>query len=458
MATVVNARKALAINPLKMSQPLGGAMAFMGVDRCMPLLHGSQGCTAFGMVLLVRHFREAIPFQTTAMNEVTTILGGLDNLEQACLNIHKRTGCRIIGICTTGLTETRGEDLEGDLRLIRRRQPDLAEVELVVVSTPDFAGALEVGWSKAVAAMVGQIVRTTALSRAQQINILAGSHLTPGDIEEIRGMVEAFGLEPIILPDLAGSLDGHVPDHHIGTTYGGTTVEDILAMGASVHTIAIGAQMRTAAEILEAKAGVPFTVLDRLTGLSAVDGFVRLLQDISGRSAPPRLRRQRSQLEDAMLDGHFFFGKTKVALAAEPDLLLALSCFLTELGAEVVAAVASVESPVLAKVPTDVVTIGDMDDFEQAATARGAALLMTHSHGRMVAERLGLPFFRVGFPVFDRLGAAHQRTVGYAGTRDLIFALGNLLIEHAHEAEPGDWALDDEPVTQGGCHASVAAH
>ena len=83
MATVTTSNKACTVNPLKMSQPIGAALAFMGVDHCMPLLHGSQGCTSFGLVLFVRHFREAIPMQTTAMNEVTTILGGMDNIEQA---------------------------------------------------------------------------------------------------------------------------------------------------------------------------------------------------------------------------------------------------------------------------------------------------------------------------------------------------------------------------------------
>ena len=53
----------------------------------MPLLHGSQGCTSFGLVLFVRHFRESIPLQTTAMSEVATVLGGFENVEQAVLNI-----------------------------------------------------------------------------------------------------------------------------------------------------------------------------------------------------------------------------------------------------------------------------------------------------------------------------------------------------------------------------------
>ncbi|HVI51792.1 MAG TPA: nitrogenase iron-molybdenum cofactor biosynthesis protein NifN [Candidatus Sulfotelmatobacter sp.] len=454
MAEVIHPRKSLSINPLKMSQPLGGAMAFMGIEGCMPLLHGSQGCTAFGLVLLVRHFREAIPFQTTAMNEITTILGGVENLEQACLNIYKRTNCKVIGVCTTGLTETRGEDLKGDLKLIRQRHPELAGVEIVYVPTPDFAAALEMGWGKAVTAMVEQIVQPSLGATEGQINILAGSHLTPGDIEEIRDLVESFGLTPIVLPDLAGSLDGHVPDQYMGTTYGGTTVEDIRAMGRSEFTIAIGRQMGHAAAALEAKANVPFEVLERLTGLNAVDQFIGLLQRLSGRSAPARIRRQRSQLLDAMLDGHFYFGNTPVAVAAEPDLLFAMTSWLTEMGAKVVAAVTSMESPILEKIPVEQVVVGDMDDLERAAAAAHARLLMTHSHGRMSAERLGVPLFRVGFPMFDRLGAAHRRTVGYRGTRDLIFEVGNLLIEHSHEAAPDDWTIPESE----DAHATATTH
>ena len=45
MAHVVETRKACSVNPLKLSQPLGAAFAFMGLGSCMPLMHGSQGCT-----------------------------------------------------------------------------------------------------------------------------------------------------------------------------------------------------------------------------------------------------------------------------------------------------------------------------------------------------------------------------------------------------------------------------
>ena len=61
MAKVAISKKACTVNPLKMSQPIGGALAFMGVDGAMPLLHGSQGCTSFGLVLFVRHFPRSDP-------------------------------------------------------------------------------------------------------------------------------------------------------------------------------------------------------------------------------------------------------------------------------------------------------------------------------------------------------------------------------------------------------------
>src|SRR5512135_2594878 len=100
MATLTPHKKACTVNPLKMSAPIGAALAYLGVDRAMPVLHGSQGCTAFGLVVYVRHFKETIPLQTTAMNEVSTILGGLENIEQAIDNIYKRAKPALLGLAS----------------------------------------------------------------------------------------------------------------------------------------------------------------------------------------------------------------------------------------------------------------------------------------------------------------------------------------------------------------------
>ena len=429
MATVHKSAKAASVNPLKMSSTLGACYAFLGMNRCMPMMHGSQGCASLGLVLLGRHFKESIPIQTTALNEVTSILGGYDNIERAILNVRERAKPALIGICSTGLTETRGDDVAGHLSIIRQIHPETADTAIVHVSTPDYIGAFQDGWGKAVQAMLETLVQRPVLSCSDQVNILPGCHITAADIDEIREMVEAFGLRPIILPDVSGSLDGHIPDEFQATTIGGTDLSDAGIMGESNVTLAIGEQMRSSAEALCAVTGVPFVLFDRLTGLEANDRFLAYLSWLTDKPIPYKFRRQRSQLVDAMLDGHFACGGKSVAIAAEPDLLHALSGTLYEMGCTIRCAITTTDSPVLATIPTKEVLIGDLEDLEHGA--QDCDLIITHSHGRQASERLDIPLYRAGLPTFDRLGAAHQLSVGYRGTRTLIFDVANLFLSNS---------------------------
>lgn len=455
MANVVESKKACAVNPLKMSQPLGASFAFMGLDACMPVMHGSQGCTSFGLVLLVRHFKEAIPLQTTAMNEVTTILGGYENVESALLNIRKRAAPRVIAICSTGLTETKGDDVAGYLVTARKRKPELEDTALVYVSTPDYVGAFEDGYRHAVTGIVKALAQPQR-RRADLVSLIPGSHLSPGDIEELREIVEAYGLEPIVLPDVSGSLDGHIAPDWRGTTLGGTTLEQIRAAGGSAFVLGVGEQTREGCEALAAIADAPHEVFERLTGLECNDRFHQRLAQISGRPVPAKYRRQRSQLLDAMLDGHFYTGGIKVAIGAEPDLLLAVGSLLHEMGAELKVCVSTTQSAAHALLPAETVVIGDLEDMERAAAEAGCDLLVTHAHGRQMAERLGKPFLRMGFPVFDRVGNAHRRQVGYRGTMNLIFEVANMMIEQIPHHHAGDWPLTAEAERAAAPTAAVA--
>ena len=442
MARIVDSKKACTVNPLKMSQPLGSSYAFLGMDACMPVMHGSQGCTSFGLVLLVRHFREAIPLQTTAMNEVTTILGGYENIEKAVLNIHKRANPQLVGICSTGLTETKGDDVEGFLKLIREKHPELDSMAIVYVLTPDYAGAFQDGYAKTVTALVQALAEPTDVKLANVVNVLPGSHLTPGDIEELREIIEAFGLTPVFLPDHSGSLDGHIPQDFTPTTLGGTPVEAVRNLGSALATLAIGEQMRSAAIEIEMRTGVPYHVFDRLTGLEASDRLMQVLSQIAGVAVPRKYRRQRSQLIDAMMDAHFMTGGKKIAIGAEPDMLYGIGQFLHEMGAQLVACVTTTHSPVLERMHCDEVLIGDLEDLE--LRAKDCDLLITHAHGRQAAERLGIPLHRVGIPCFDRLGNAHRVSVGYRGTRNVAFEIGNIFLAHAHVHHADEWPLPAE--------------
>ncbi len=435
MAQLLQERKSLTVNPLKLSAPLGAALAFLGIKGCLPLFHGSQGCTAFAKVVLVRHFREAIPMSTTAMSEVDTILGGESNVETAILTLVEKAQPTLIGLLTTGLTETRGDDMPRILRELRRRQPQLQDLPIVLASTPDFKGSLQEGYATAVNSLVSTLPEAQSGSpHPAQVTVLCGAALTPADAQEIREMVEAFGLEPILVPDLSGSLDGHLGPGFRATPDGGTTLEQLRQLGRSSLTLAIGESMRPAAQILAQRFGTPYRVFPHLTGLKAVDPFLATLAEHSQKPVPPRYRRQRSQVQDALLDCHFFFGGKRIALALEADLLWGWVDWLLEMGCQIQAAISPTPDPHLTTLPIEVVRVGDLGDLEELAP--GADLLVGNSHVARLGQRLGIPVQRLGIPIFDRLGASHLCQVGYRGTLSQLFAVGNLLMEQEETHHP----------------------
>lgn len=382
---------------------------------------------------------------TTAMTEVTTILGGDSNVETAILTLLEKSKPKIIGLCTTGLTETRGDDMQGILKDLRKRNPQLESLPIAFASTPDFKGALQDGYAAAVEALVRDIPNNGQDEARQQgeisdpfytyampgmpsqVTVLAGPSLAPGDVQAIKDMVTAFGLNPVLVPDLSTSLDGHLADSYSGLTSGGTTLNQLKSLGYSSFTLAVGNSMKLAAEILQQRFGTEFKLFNSLTGLAAVDHFLQTLSELSGRPVPNKFRHQRRQLQDAILDTHFFFGRKRVALALEPDLLHTVAWWLTTTGADIHAAVTTTKSKLLKHLPIDTVTIGDLEDFEELA--QGADLLISNSNAKAISKRLDIPLYRLGFPVFDRLGNGQRCTIGYGGTTQLLFDIGNIFLE-----------------------------
>jgi nitrogenase molybdenum-cofactor synthesis protein NifE len=439
MAEIVKRKKALSVNPLKASSTIGAALAFLGFHRSIPMLHGSQGCMAFGKVFFVRHFREPIPLQSSAMDQISSVMGANENVVEGLATICKKNNPDLVGVPTTGLAETQGADIHMAVRMFRDKHPEFHAIPVVPVATPDFSDSLESGYAGAVEAVIEHLVpRAEDVGkrpgkRPRQVNVLAGSHLTPGDLEHLKDLIELFGLHAVVLPDLSGSLDGHLADPYRGhdfspLTIGGARVSDMRHLGDSVATLVIGASMNVAADRLAKRTGVPDTRFPHLMGLDAVDDLVTALERISGEPVPAKVERRRAQLQDAMLDTHFMLGISRFALAADPDLLVGFSDLLASMGAETVAAVVPANAASLPRARTDKVKIGDLEDLELVARARGAEVLIGNSHAAHTAERLRIPLLRAGFPLHDQVGGYQRTWIGYQGTRQTLFDLANILL------------------------------
>ncbi len=435
MAKIITHPKALSVNPLKASAPTGAALAFLGIRRGMPILHGSQGCSAFAKVFLVRHFRKPIPLQTTAMDQVATVMSADDNVLQALATVCTKSKPALVGLATTGLAETQGTDIDRLVREFRARHTEFASIPIVAVNTPDFSGCLETGYATALEAILDATVPSSATvgRRPRQVNLLLGAHLTPGDVEAIKEWVEAFDLQPVVVPDLADALDGHlIAEDFIPVSLGGTPVAELATLGEAMATLVVGRSLDSAADLLHRRSGVPDYRFDGLMGLAACDRFTQRLAELAGVAVPQRIERQRAQLQDAMVDTHFMTGLRRIGMAADPDLLQQFCTWLEGMGAEIAVALAAMKAPVLADLPTNSVHIGDLEDFEDLARAADAELVIGNSHLLANAERLGVPLLRAGMPQYDWVGGYCKTWVGYRGTRQALFDLANLVVQH-HE-------------------------
>lgn len=435
MPEISKRKKALSVSPLKASQTIGAALAFLGFQRAMPMLHGAQGCTAFGKVFFVRHFREPIPLQTTAMDQIAAVMGSDDNVVEGLKAICSKNNPSLVGVPTTGLAETQGSDVGMAVGEFRKKYPEYNHIPVVPLSTPDFSGCLETGFAKAVEGVINVMVPdaetagTKPGKRPRQLNVLVNASLTPGDLEALKDIIELCGFRPLVVPDLSDSLDGHLTDTDFSPlTIGGTLVSEMATLGDSKATLVIGASLNAAADLLKELTGVPDYRFDHLMGLEANDAFIDTLRQLAGEPVPMKLQRQRAQLQDAMLDTHFMLGLSRFAIAADPDLLNGFTHLLAENGAFTVAAVAPANAPAIKKIATEHVHIGDLEDLEKAAETNEAEVLICNSHGQETALRLGIPLLRAGFPQYDLVGGYQRQWIGYAGTRQTLFDLANILL------------------------------
>jgi len=429
MATIIQRDKPLAVNPLKVSQPMGATLAFLGLARAIPLMHGAQGCTAFGKVFFANHFREPIPLQTTAMDQVASVLGADENVVEALRAICEKEQPDAIGLLTTGLAETQGADIKRNLSDFRRAYPQYDDIAIIPASTTDTQGCLETGFAIAVEAMIDALTPAKNDARKrQQVNILASSMLTPGDIETLYDWVGAFGLDAVMLPDISDSLSGRLcSDGYSSLTLGGAPVSAFQNAGQAIATFVIGRSMYPAADLLHRRTGVPDCRFDGLMGLRDCDAFTMALSELSGRTPSPKLERQRAQLLDAMVDCHFKLTAARVGVACDPDLLLSLTVFLDSLGVDLAVAIAPARAEALDLVRGAEVLVGDLEDLEQQSSAKGVRLVLANSHAAAFTKPLGLSHLRIGYPLYDLYGGYARSWIGYQGGRQALFDIANLL-------------------------------
>jgi len=438
-------------NACKLCKPLGACLAFRGIEGAVPFLHGSQGCATYMRRYIISHFREPMDIASSSLGEKHAVYGGGPNLKQGLKNVMLKYNVGMIGIATTCLTETIGDDVPTMVNEFRRDFADEMEAHgspaLVRVSTPSYAGTHIEGFHATVKAVVDQLAEETEPHRG--ITLLPG-FLSPADIRYLKEIIEDFGLQGTILPDISLTLDGPALKDYEKLPSGGTPISEIRAMGGSRAAIEFGRSLSakyTAGGLLDQRFGVPLHSLGMPIGLRESDSFFEVLEELTGREMPEKHALERGRLIDAYVDGHKYIFDKRAIVYGEEDLVIGLTSFLAEIGVRPVLcasggrsgkfeqAIAEVVEGLLPE-PPEVREGVDFYDIAEETEALEPDLIIGNSKGYHLAKRWNVPLIRVGFPIHDRFGGHRILHLGYRGAQSLLDTIVNTIIEAKQEHSP----------------------
>ncbi|SDF85947.1 nitrogenase cofactor biosynthesis protein NifB [Desulfovibrio legallii] len=435
----------LNTNPCKMCMPLGAASAFYGIRKCMTILHGSQGCSTYIRRHMATHYNEPVDIASSSLTEEGTVFGGAKNLLTGLANLIKLYDPEVIGVATTCLAETIGEDVPAIIKEFKESHPEVT-AHIIPVASPGYGGSQYEGFFRALHA----IVRHTPMNPAPNgcVNIITG-HLSAADTRALKALLEASGLDCILLPDLSQNLDGGHEATYNRLPQHGTPLARISLMAGARMTLELAPlcpEEYSPGACLQEAFGVPLLRLNLPIGLEDTDAFVASLEAL-GATLPASLAEERARYLDAMIDAHKYNAQCRAAVFGEPDAVLGMTRACCEHGVVPVVAATGSRCPGLdaalrpcmtAAAETqlaegfDILDFADFTAIENALTARKANLMLGNSDGRRIEERRHIPLLRYGFPIHDRVGGQRTRLLLYDGSLSLMEATANAML---HQTE-----------------------
>ncbi|MBN2738371.1 MAG: nitrogenase molybdenum-iron protein subunit beta [Spirochaetales bacterium] len=441
-------RNALTINPAKTCQPIGAMYAALGIHRCFPHSHGSQGCCAYHRSTLTRHYKEPIMAGTSSFTEGASVFGGQANLVQALDNIYTIYKPDIVAVHTTCLSETIGDDIP---QIVSKAQESGKIPEgkyIVYASTPSYVGSHITGFANMVSGIIQGFANQSERVIENRINIIPG-WVEPSDMAEIRRMMSLMRAKYIMVPDTSDVLDAPLTGRHEFYPKGGTTIKELQSLGESSMTLALGHFTSVpGAETLRRLADVPYEFQDIPIGISATDRFLMAASHATGAEISESLETERGQLVDMISDmQQYLYGKS-VAIYGDPDQLIGLTEFLLDLDMHPKYIISGSAGKVFTKRinalmekygKEAIVKNGpqaDMFYLHQLIKNEKVDLLIGNTYGKYMARDEDIPFLRYGFPILDRVGHSYFPSVGYKGAMYMLKNILDLFLDRKDRDAP----------------------
>ena len=433
----------LNINPCKMCMPMGAVSAFYGIRKCMTILHGSQGCSTYIRRHMATHYNEPIDIASSVLTEHGTVYGGEDNLIRGIRNLIKLYSPEVIGVATTCLAETIGEDISRIINIFLEANSD-CNVNIIPVQTAGYGGTQFEGYWAALRAITENVKMDTTPN--EKVNVIT-SLLSPADTRYLKQLLEMFELDYILLPDISENLDGEHHEQYQRLPSSGTSIYEISKMAGAKATIELSTfveEKLSPAKYLSDIYNVPYIRLNLPIGIRDTNALIEQLCIISGKPIPEAIKKEKGRYLDAMIDSHKYNGEGKAVVYGEPDFVYSIVRLCCENGIMPVVVATGSNCPnlgykaideivmVTQKADSDKYVILNDTDFQNIQTyalAHGANIMIGSSDARRIEEKSGIPLVRCTFPIHDRVGGHRIRTLGYEGSLQLLDSITNKLLE-----------------------------
>jgi nitrogenase molybdenum-iron protein alpha/beta subunit len=421
--------------------PLGAVTALMGLRGCMTILHGSQGCATYIRRHMATHYNEPIDIASSSLTEQGTVFGGERNLIIGLKNLIELYHPEVIGVCTTCLAETIGEDTTAVIKRFYEQNPK-ENAKIISVSSAGYGGAQYEGYFRALRAVVEQSPPDPVQNG--KINIVTPV-LSPADTRWLKAFLFSLNIDYILLPDLSDNLDGVTMAKYERLKTSGTTLGDVSQMAGAKLTLEFSEFVNpkdSPGEFLQNEYKVPLIRLPLPTGIRAIEQLVAVLRE-KGAQIPEELRLERGRYLDTMVDSHKHCAKAKAAIFGEPDFvksMVSLCCengivpLLAATGSVCPALKVAIEGEMQAQADLffdEAPVILDDCDFETIGAyskTLGVNLMIGNSDGRRVAEELDIELIRCAFPIHDRVGGQRVRSIGFDGSLSILDQAANAML------------------------------
>jgi nitrogenase molybdenum-iron protein beta chain len=183
------------------------------------------------------------------------------------------------------------------------------------------------------------------------------------------------------------------------------------------------------------------TYVSRPVGIRGTDEFLMKLSALTGKPIPKELEDERGRAVDALTDSQAWLHGKRIALYGDPDLVIGLTQFLLELGAEPIHILVNNSND---KFEAELQGLLDSTPFGKGATIWGGKdlwhlrsllftepvdLLIGNSYGKYLWRDTHTPLVRIGYPIFDRHHLHRYATYGYQGAINLLNWIVNTLLD-----------------------------